>query len=71
MPADVCAHITGTIWQIRVNEGDAVEADQELAIIESMKMEMPVVAPCGGRVKSVHAAAGQAVSEGDLLVIIE
>lgn len=71
MSCQAQAHITGTIWQIRVAEGDTVEAEQELVILESMKMEMPVLAPCAGRVARIHAAEGQAVNEGDLLVTIE
>jgi acetyl-CoA carboxylase biotin carboxyl carrier protein len=69
--ADVAAHITGTVWKILVKEGDSVQLDQTLVILESMKMEMPVEAPEGGRVSRVHVSEGQAVDEGDPLVTLE
>jgi acetyl-CoA carboxylase biotin carboxyl carrier protein len=69
--ADVAAHITGTVWKILVKEGDSVQLDQTLVILESMKMEMPVEAPEGGRVSRVHVSEGQAVDEGDTLVTLE
>ena len=68
--ADVAAHITGTVWKILVKEGDTVELDQTLVILESMKMEMPVEAPEAGRVTQVHVSEGQAVDEGDPLVTL-
>jgi acetyl-CoA carboxylase biotin carboxyl carrier protein len=69
--ANVAAHITGTVWKILVKEGDSVQLDQTLVILESMKMEMPVEAPEGGRVSRVHVTEGQAVDEGDTLVTLE
>ena len=68
--ADVAAHITGTVWKILVKEGEAVELDQPLVILESMKMEMPVEAPKAGTVTKVHVSEGQAVDEGDPLVTL-
>ena len=65
------AHITGTVWKVLVQVGDAVGAEQELLILESMKMEMPVEAPAAGRVVSVAVNPGQAVEEGDLLLELE
>lgn len=71
MACDARAHITGTVWQIRVQPGEVVALDQELLVLESMKMEMPVVAPCAGKVALIHVAEGQAVAEGDLLVSLD
>jgi acetyl-CoA carboxylase biotin carboxyl carrier protein len=71
MAVDVCAHITGTVWKIEVKEGDIVEADQTVVILESMKMEMPVEAPQAGRVSRINVAEGQAVEEGDVLLSLE
>lgn len=71
MPADVCAHITGTVWKIEVREGDEVEEEQTVVILESMKMEMPVEAPEAGRVAKIAVTEGQAVEEGDVLVVLE
>jgi acetyl-CoA carboxylase biotin carboxyl carrier protein len=69
--ADICAHITGTVWKIQVKVGDTVEEEQAVVILESMKMEMPVEAPEKGRVTKIAVAEGQAVDEGDVLVTIE
>jgi acetyl-CoA carboxylase biotin carboxyl carrier protein len=69
--ADVEAHITGTVWKIEVAVGDTVEEGDTVAILESMKMEMPVEAEDAGTVKAILVEEGQAVSEGDALVVLE
>jgi acetyl-CoA carboxylase biotin carboxyl carrier protein len=71
MAVEVLAHITGTVWKILVQPGQAVAADQTLVILESMKMEMPVEAPSAGTVQELVAAEGQAVEEGDVLLRLE
>ncbi|HET7540471.1 MAG TPA: biotin/lipoyl-binding carrier protein [Polyangiaceae bacterium] len=71
MAEQVLAHITGTVWKVLVQVGEAVAADQQLLILESMKMEMPVEAPSAGRVASIAVSPGQAVDEGDLLLELE
>lgn len=71
MAVEVRAHITGTVWKILVKVGDEVAEEQTVAILESMKMEMPLEAPEGGKVASIAAAEGQAVDEGDLLLTLE
>ncbi len=68
MAVDVCAHITGTVWKIVVEVGEQVEEDQQLVILESMKMEMPVEAPEPGTVEQIVVEEGQAVEEGDVLL---
>jgi acetyl-CoA carboxylase biotin carboxyl carrier protein len=70
MPTSVNAHITGTVWKIEVKEGDEVAEGQSCVILESMKMEMPVEAPCRGIVEKIHVTEGQAVSEGQALVTL-
>jgi acetyl-CoA carboxylase biotin carboxyl carrier protein len=69
--SEVSAHITGTVWKIPVKVGDSVEAEQPLVILESMKMEMPVEAPAAGKVSQVLVTEGQAVEEGDVLVVLD
>ena len=69
--ADVEAHITGTVWKIEVKIGDAVAEGDTVAILESMKMEMPVEAEDEGRVAEILCKEGQSVSEGDALVVLE
>jgi acetyl-CoA carboxylase biotin carboxyl carrier protein len=70
MATNVSAHITGTVWKIEVKVGDDVSEGQTLVILESMKMEMPVEAPEGGKVSEIKIAEGQAVNEGDVLVVL-
>ncbi len=69
--ADIEAHITGTVWKIEVAVGDEVTEGDTVAILESMKMEMPVEAEDEGTVKEIVVAEGQAVSEGDTLIVLE
>ena len=69
--SEVEAHITGTVWKIEVQVGDEVEEGDTVAILESMKMEMPVEAEDEGTVKEIVVAEGQAVSEGDTLIVLE
>ena len=68
---DIEAHITGTVWKIEVEVGDAVAEGDTVAILESMKMEMPVEAEDAGTVKEILAEEGQAVNEGDTLIVLE
>ncbi len=69
--ADVEAHITGTVWKIEVGVGDEVDEGDTVAILESMKMEMPVEAEDAGIVKEIRCEEGQSVQEGDVLVILD
>ncbi len=68
---NVAAHITGTVSKIEKQPGDPVRPGEPVVILESMKMEMPVEASAGGRVKEIRCREGQAVSEGDVLAVIE
>jgi acetyl-CoA carboxylase biotin carboxyl carrier protein len=62
------AHITGTVWKIEVKVGDRVEEGTVVAILESMKMEMPVESEDEGTVSEILVAEGAAVTEGAPLV---
>ena len=68
---DVPAHITGTIWKIEKQVGDAVQPGDILVIIESMKMEMPVEAPEAGTVAEIRCKETEAVAEGQVLVVLK
>jgi acetyl-CoA carboxylase biotin carboxyl carrier protein len=68
---DVEAHITGTVWKIECEVGQEIEEGDTVAILESMKMEMPVEAEDDGKVKEIKCKEGQSVSEGDVLVVLE
>jgi acetyl-CoA carboxylase biotin carboxyl carrier protein len=67
----VSAEVAGTVWKIAVAVGDAVSAEQDLVILESMKMEIPTAAPQAGVVRQILVEEGEAVSEGQQLLIIE
>jgi acetyl-CoA carboxylase biotin carboxyl carrier protein len=64
------AHITGTVWKIECAVGDRIEEDQTVAVLESMKMEMPVESEYAGRVTEICCQEGQAVNEGQALVVL-
>jgi acetyl-CoA carboxylase biotin carboxyl carrier protein len=64
----VDAHITGTVWTVDVAVGDTIEEGDVVAILESMKMEMPVEAEESGTVAELLCGAGDAVTEGQPLV---
>ena len=71
MAIEVAAHITGTVWKIETAVGSTVSGGDILVILESMKMEMPVEAPeDGGRVVEIRCQEGQAVNEGDILIVL-
>lgn len=69
--ADIEAHITGNVWKIEVGVGDDVEDGDTVVILESMKMEIPVEAEDGGTVREILCAEGQAVNEGDVLMVLD
>ena len=69
--AEVEAHITGTVWKIECEVGDEIAEGDTVAILESMKMEMPVEAEDAGTVTEIRCEEGQAVNEGDTLVVLE
>ena len=71
MPEDIRAHITGTVWKIEVEVGDEVEEDEDLIILESMKMEMPISAPFDGIVREILIAEGDSVEEDEVLIRFE
>ncbi|HET7177153.1 MAG TPA: biotin/lipoyl-binding carrier protein [Solirubrobacterales bacterium] len=68
--ADIEAHITGNVWKVEVAVGDEVEDGDTVVILESMKMEIPVEAEDDGVVTEIRCEEGQAVSEGDVLVVL-
>ena len=67
---EVRAEITANVILVRVEAGQRVAEGDELVVLESMKMEIPVLAPVDGIVSRVPLAAGTTVAEGDLVAII-
>ena len=68
---NVFANMTGNVWKVLVQVGDSVESGQDVAILESMKMEIPIAAEDGGIVKEVKINEGDFINEGDLVVVLE
>ncbi len=71
MATEVEAPLAGNIWEVLVEVGASIEEDDELIIIEALKMENPVYAPCDGTVKEIKVSKGDVVEEDDVLIIIE
>lgn len=69
--ADVRADMAGVLQSFKVAVGDTVAQDQEIAIMESMKMEIPVLSPTAGKITRLAGNPGDFVQEGDVLAVIE
>ncbi|SEN08206.1 acetyl-CoA carboxylase biotin carboxyl carrier protein subunit [Lihuaxuella thermophila] len=69
--AQVKASMAGTVLTVLVSQGDQVEAGQDVIILESMKMEVPVQADQPGRVKEIKVEAGAFVNDGEVLIELE
>jgi acetyl-CoA carboxylase biotin carboxyl carrier protein len=67
----VRSELNAVVWKIEVAVGAAVGADDNLIILESMKMEIPVVAPRAGVVKAILVAEKQQVAEGEPLAVLQ
>jgi acetyl-CoA carboxylase biotin carboxyl carrier protein len=68
---EVVAPMPGTIVDIMVAVGDEVEEDQELMVLEAMKMENPIFAPANGTVKEIKVKVGDKVESDEVLMTIE
>lgn len=66
----VVASLAGTVFKVLVKPGDAVQAGQEVVIMESMKMEIPIETDQAGIVHEVPVKEGDFVNEGDPLIIL-
>jgi acetyl-CoA carboxylase biotin carboxyl carrier protein len=68
---DVVAEIAANVWQVPVEVGQAVAEGDTVAILESMKMEIPVEAPVAGTVSELRVAPDDQVNEGDVIAVID
>jgi len=68
--AEVRAEMVANVWKVLVSEGDHVDDGDTLVILESMKMEIPVLAEDGGTISKLHVAEGDVVQEDDLIAEI-
>ena len=68
---EVKAELVGNVWKIEAKPGDEVAEEDVLLILESMKMEIPVVAPVAGTVKEIRVKEQDVVQEGQVLAVID
>jgi pyruvate carboxylase subunit B len=68
---EVGASVNGNVWKLLVNVGDKVEQGQVVAILEAMKMEIDIEAPCTGTITSIAVKPNDAVEEGQTIVVID
>ncbi|MGG5254243.1 acetyl-CoA carboxylase biotin carboxyl carrier protein subunit [Neobacillus sp. SM06] len=67
----VVASMAGSVWKILVQPGDLIGEGQEVVILESMKMEIPITAEMSGTVKEVKVNEGDFVNEDDVLIVLD
>ena len=70
MATEVRAEMVANVWKVVVAQGDTVEDGDTLVILESMKMEIPVVAEGSGTVSELRVNEGDVVQEGDVIAVI-
>jgi acetyl-CoA carboxylase biotin carboxyl carrier protein len=68
--AEVRAEMVANVWKVLVSEGDHVDEGDTLVILESMKMEIPILAEESGTVTKLHVAEGDVVQEDELIAEI-
>jgi biotin carboxyl carrier protein len=66
--SEIVAEMVANVMTVNVSEGDAIEAGDTVVVLESMKMEIPVIAETPGTVRAVKVVAADVVQEGDVLV---
>jgi urea carboxylase len=67
----VRSEVTGSVWKLLKNPGDTIAEGDEIMLIESMKMEIPVVADEGGVLAEVHVSEADPVQEGQVVATID
>ncbi|MQA81550.1 MAG: biotin/lipoyl-binding carrier protein [Streptosporangiales bacterium] len=68
--AEIRAEMVANVWKVLVTEGQTVHAGDTIVILESMKMEIPVVTDTGGTVMAVTAVEGGSVQDGDVVAVL-
>ncbi|MDX9821354.1 MAG: biotin/lipoyl-containing protein [Syntrophales bacterium] len=71
MSASVVAPMTGTIMEVLVSVGDEVKEDDEVLVLEAMKMENPICAPVAGTVREILVKAKDKVDTNQVLMVLE
>ncbi len=67
----VKSEIAGSVWKLMAAEGDSLAADDVIVILESMKMEIPIIAPKAGTLAKLHVAEGDMIGEGQLIATLD
>ncbi|MFS3127517.1 biotin/lipoyl-binding carrier protein [Nocardioides sp. Bht2] len=67
---DIVAEMVANVMSVTVEIGDKVAVGDQVILLESMKMEIPVLAEVGGTVRQIRVTAGDVVQEGDVLVTV-
>jgi len=67
---DVIAEVAGKVWKIEARPGAQLAAEDTILILESMKMEIPVVAPKAGKLLELRVKEGDAVREGEVVAVL-
>ncbi|WP_373893532.1 acetyl-CoA carboxylase biotin carboxyl carrier protein subunit [Virgibacillus sp. CBA3643] len=68
---EVKANMAGSVWKVTVREGEKVEEDQDIVILESMKMEIPIAVEEAGTLIELKVSEGDFVNEEDIIAVIE
>ena len=71
MADEIRAEMVANVWKVVAAAGDTVDDGDTLVILESMKMEIPVIAESDGVLKQIAVNEGDVVQEGDLIAVIE
>jgi biotin carboxyl carrier protein len=69
--AEIRAEMVANVWKVLVTQGDTVADGDTLVILESMKMEIPVLAESDGTVSAMHVNEGDVVQEGDVIAVLD
>jgi len=67
---EIKANLAGVVWQVLVSHGEEIIENQDVVILESMKMEIPIESEKSGKVKEVKVKEGDFVNEGDVLMVV-
>ena len=68
---NVKSEIAGNVWKIQTKPGDKIEFEGEIMILESMKMEIPVLSPKAGTIREIKVSEGEIIGEGQLVAILD
>lgn len=71
MSENVTAPMSGSIWKIHVKVGDRVKFEDELIILEALKMENPIYAPADGTVAEIKVSEGDSVEANQVLIVLD